>query len=333
MSGRVSPARKIRLIMELRAVGHHRHARAGRDRARSPREPFVPPPFPDTPTRTRAADRLRPDHQPAAGRRRHDPGARARSPRRRCSRSAPARATRPPCCRGWRAASTRSSATSRCSKEAEARFCRARASTTSSSDVGDGSKGWPEQAPFDRIIVTAAADEVPQTLHRPARRRRHPGGAGRPRSRRPGARCASPDAKRVRSATAVPVRFVPLVAGALPRTTSAAARAGPERQIGMTRAGAPAGDERRSRSRRDGQTHGRSPSFAFVACLLRHGSRSPAATIRPAAARTPTAPARRASAGPRRCAGRLQRHHRRYGLWRRQALRRAACAPSSRPTG
>lgn len=29
---------------------------------------------------------------------------------------------------------------------------------------GDGAKGWPEQSPFDRIIVTAAASEVPQTL-------------------------------------------------------------------------------------------------------------------------------------------------------------------------
>ena len=31
-------------------------------------------------------------------------------------------------------------------------------------DVGDGSKGWPGQAPFDRIIVTAAAEERPQAL-------------------------------------------------------------------------------------------------------------------------------------------------------------------------
>ncbi len=30
--------------------------------------------------------------------------------------------------------------------------------------VGDGSKGWPEQAPFDRIIVTAAAPVYPQAL-------------------------------------------------------------------------------------------------------------------------------------------------------------------------
>lgn len=30
--------------------------------------------------------------------------------------------------------------------------------------VGDGAKGWPEQAPFDRIIVTAAAGAIPLTL-------------------------------------------------------------------------------------------------------------------------------------------------------------------------
>lgn len=30
--------------------------------------------------------------------------------------------------------------------------------------VSDGTKGWPEQAPFPRIIVTAAAPAVPETL-------------------------------------------------------------------------------------------------------------------------------------------------------------------------
>ncbi len=30
--------------------------------------------------------------------------------------------------------------------------------------LGDGAKGWPEQAPFDRIMVTAAAATLPQTL-------------------------------------------------------------------------------------------------------------------------------------------------------------------------
>lgn len=30
--------------------------------------------------------------------------------------------------------------------------------------LGDGSKGWPTQAPFDKIIVTAGAPQVPQSL-------------------------------------------------------------------------------------------------------------------------------------------------------------------------
>lgn len=30
--------------------------------------------------------------------------------------------------------------------------------------VGDGSRGWPEEAPFDRIIVTAAAAQCPEEL-------------------------------------------------------------------------------------------------------------------------------------------------------------------------
>jgi protein-L-isoaspartate(D-aspartate) O-methyltransferase len=30
--------------------------------------------------------------------------------------------------------------------------------------VGDGSRGWPEHEPFDRVIVTAAAPEAPQEL-------------------------------------------------------------------------------------------------------------------------------------------------------------------------
>ena len=30
--------------------------------------------------------------------------------------------------------------------------------------VGDGSRGWPEHAPFDKILVTAAARQVPEPL-------------------------------------------------------------------------------------------------------------------------------------------------------------------------
>jgi len=33
-----------------------------------------------------------------------------------------------------------------------------------SSKIGDGSLGWPEQAPFSRIIVSAAVSQVPQAL-------------------------------------------------------------------------------------------------------------------------------------------------------------------------
>jgi protein-L-isoaspartate(D-aspartate) O-methyltransferase len=48
-------------------------------------------------------------------------------------------------------------------KEAEARF-KALGLPNVTQMVGDGYKGWPKQAPFDRIIVTAAAREVPPPL-------------------------------------------------------------------------------------------------------------------------------------------------------------------------
>jgi len=48
-------------------------------------------------------------------------------------------------------------------KEAEARFAEL-GLTNVTTRVGDGRKGWPEQAPFERILVTAAAAAVPQAL-------------------------------------------------------------------------------------------------------------------------------------------------------------------------
>jgi protein-L-isoaspartate(D-aspartate) O-methyltransferase len=30
--------------------------------------------------------------------------------------------------------------------------------------LGDGYQGWPEQAPFDRIVLTAAPPQIPQVL-------------------------------------------------------------------------------------------------------------------------------------------------------------------------
>ncbi|MDA8229999.1 MAG: protein-L-isoaspartate(D-aspartate) O-methyltransferase [Magnetospirillum sp.] len=47
--------------------------------------------------------------------------------------------------------------------EAEERF-RALGIHNVTARLGDGSRGWPEQAPFDRIIVTAAAHDIPPVL-------------------------------------------------------------------------------------------------------------------------------------------------------------------------
>jgi len=47
--------------------------------------------------------------------------------------------------------------------EAEDRFQKLRIHNITTR-CGDGSKGWPEQAPFDRIIVTAAAIDIPPVL-------------------------------------------------------------------------------------------------------------------------------------------------------------------------
>ena len=51
---------------------------------------------------------------------------------------------------------------------AESRFKTLRLSNVTTM-VGDGLNGWPEQAPFDRIIVTAAGEEVPDTLRKQVR--------------------------------------------------------------------------------------------------------------------------------------------------------------------
>jgi protein-L-isoaspartate(D-aspartate) O-methyltransferase len=48
-------------------------------------------------------------------------------------------------------------------QEAQARF-RALDLSNVQVRVGDGTLGWPEQAPFDRIMVTAAAEDMPSLL-------------------------------------------------------------------------------------------------------------------------------------------------------------------------
>lgn len=48
-------------------------------------------------------------------------------------------------------------------KEAEQRFAELNISNITAI-AADGNRGWPEQAPFPRIIVTAAAPEIPPAL-------------------------------------------------------------------------------------------------------------------------------------------------------------------------
>lgn len=80
--------------------------------------------------------------------------------------------------------------------------------------IGDGYKGWPEKAPFDGIVVTAAAPRVPQALIdqlKPGGRMVIPvGGDG-------GAQYLKLLTKRadggVDERRVLPVRFVPLVPG------------------------------------------------------------------------------------------------------------------------
>jgi protein-L-isoaspartate(D-aspartate) O-methyltransferase len=83
-------------------------------------------------------------------------------------------------------------------------------------DVNDGSRGWPAQAPFDRIIVTAAAEERPQALIDQLAM----GGilivpVGRDPTSQVIERIVKSEQGLQRD-TLMPVRFVPLVAGALP---------------------------------------------------------------------------------------------------------------------
>ncbi len=80
--------------------------------------------------------------------------------------------------------------------------------------IGDGALGWPEAAPFDRIIVTAAAPVVPEAL---VAQLRAPGRMVIPVGEPDGAqqlRLIEKDAAgAVRARPVLDVAFVPLVAG------------------------------------------------------------------------------------------------------------------------
>jgi protein-L-isoaspartate(D-aspartate) O-methyltransferase len=100
--------------------------------------------------------------------------------------------------------------------EAEGRFKQLRIHNVTSK-CADGSKGWKEQAPFDRIIVTAAAAEMPQTL---VEQLAVDGIMVLPLGAERGDQVLERVTKQsdgsLKRETLVEVRFVPLVAGALP---------------------------------------------------------------------------------------------------------------------
>ena len=80
--------------------------------------------------------------------------------------------------------------------------------------VGDGYYGWPEAAPFDAILVTAAASHVPPPLVRQLR----PGGrmvipVGSPFLTQHLTVVEKDEAGRVTTRQILPVRFVPLTGG------------------------------------------------------------------------------------------------------------------------
>lgn len=99
------------------------------------------------------------------------------------------------------------------SREAEARFSTLGLSTIVTR-VGDGALGWPEQAPFDRVMVTACAPQRPDALLAQLR----PGGiAVVPVDRGEGQvlmRYTLSEADTISEEALFDVRFVPLVAGA-----------------------------------------------------------------------------------------------------------------------
>lgn len=78
--------------------------------------------------------------------------------------------------------------------------------------VADGSKGWPEQAPFDRIIVTAAAHQLPKPLLEQLK----PGGrmvipVGEMLSAQDLLLITKTADGKLQQKTILPVRFVPLI--------------------------------------------------------------------------------------------------------------------------
>ena len=130
-----------------------------------------------------------------------------------CSKSERGRATRPQYWPRSFPASTRSSSSSRSAGPPRSVWKKLGYGNIEIR-IGDGYAGWPERAPFDGIVVTAAAPRVPQALVdqlKPGGRMVIPvGGDGEIQYLKLLTKRADGgvDEKRV-----LPVRFVPLVPG------------------------------------------------------------------------------------------------------------------------
>ena len=135
--------------------------------------------------RSPPSHRARPDDLAAVHRRLHDRGPRACAAARPCSRSGRDRATRPRCWPRSRPASTRSRSCEPLAERARADLARLGYENVHVR-AGDGYQGWPEAAPFDAIIVTAAAPRIPEPLKaqlKDGRPAGDPGRRGRPEPR------------------------------------------------------------------------------------------------------------------------------------------------------
>ena len=153
------------LLMALRNQGIARRAGAGshRARCRASSSSSSPSPTRPMPTRRCPSPAARPSPSPSSWRLMTEAPAAGRAPQGARDRHRLGLPDRDPRASSA-AASTPSSATARWPRQAEERF-RALKLGNITQLVGDGTKGWPQLAPFDRIIVTAAAArEVPPAL-------------------------------------------------------------------------------------------------------------------------------------------------------------------------
>ena len=140
-----------------------------------------------------------------------------------CWRSAPGPVIRPRSCRASCARSGERSSAIAPSPRRRGHRLKALGYENVEIVAGDGFAGVPDRAPYDRIIVTAAAETVPEALARSACRRRHHDPAARlPRWVTTHYQAYQVGKRELRRENLIPVRFCAHVARAKRRNCSAA---------------------------------------------------------------------------------------------------------------